>query len=167
MAGDPYVIEATDIAEFLPSHLWKGKYEYFICIDILRGSFFVGGEWKMLIREYVVGKVISLFSYFAIPSLTSTIIYIKDYIAVVRCTYPKEYEWCFKDAGYSSEQIASRFSEFADSADNSFYVCIRPTNYNFVNLDGYPMLPDSVYNALILCRQQLLMDKRIGVLNGE
>ena len=86
--------------------------------------------------------------------------YIKNYVAVIRCAYPKEYAWCFEDAGYSKEEIVSFFSDFDDTADNSFYVCIRPTNRNFVDLNGSPTLPLSVYDALTLCRKQVLIDKR-------
>ena len=162
IANDPHVISADEMSEFAASHSWLEKYKHFICIDILRGKFYASGEWKSLISEYSAGKEISLFTYFSIPSFTSTVVYIKNYVAVVRCTYPIEYARYFKDAGYSKGEIASRFAEFDDTADNSFYVCIRPTTHNFVDLDGNPTMPHSVYDALISCRKQLLIDKKYG-----
>lgn len=136
------------MSEFPPSSTWIDKYKHYICIDILRGQFFACGEWHRLIRDYAVGKQIPLYDFFAIPSFTSVVVYVKNYFAVVRCTYPLKYADCFREAGYSTVQIASAFSDFNDDAENSFYVCIRPTNHNYVDLDGSPTFPHSVYNAL-------------------
>ena len=78
IANDPHVISADEMSEFAASHSWLEKYKHFICIDILRGKFYASGEWKSLISEYSAGKEISLFTYFSIPSFTSTVVYIKN-----------------------------------------------------------------------------------------
>ena len=158
ITDDPNVITADDISELPHSHLWKERYKYFVCIDILRGRIFASGECKKLFCKYVVGKEIHLFTTFSIPSFTSTVVYIKNYMAIIRCAYPTEYAWCFKGAGYTKEQITSIFPQFDDHAENSFYVCIRPTNYNFVDLNGTPALPDGVYEGLFACRKQILTE---------
>ena len=154
------MISSAEMSAFPHSGPWADRYRYFVCADILRGRFYPCGVWKQLFSEYAVGKDIRLFSHFEAVGLRSTVVYIKDYIAVVRCTYPPKYACCFKEAGYSAGQIASLFPEFDDASDFSFYVCIRPANSDFVDLDGNPMLPMGVYDALVSCMSQIAVERQ-------
>ena len=155
-----YVISSAEMSAFPHSGPWVGRFRHFVCADILRGGFYPRGVWKQLFSEYAVGKDLRLFSHFEAVGMRSMVVYIKDYIAVVRCAYPSKYAGCFKGVGYSAWQVASLFPEFGDDADNSFYVCIRTANSNFVDLDGNPMLPMGIYGALVSCMSQIAAERQ-------
>ena len=158
-ANDPNVISADDMSEFAPSRQWLDKYKHFICIDILRGGLYRSGLWKRLFSKYEVGRDVRLFSYYSIPSFSSTVVCVQNYIAVVRCTYPEKYAWLFKEAGYNSEQVASVLPGFTDNASNSFYVLIRPTTQSFIDLNGNPSFPPNVYEKLFACKLQIASER--------